>query len=179
MAWFKRHTSKQAELIFHSDRASQDASKDFRDVLAEYGTTTSMSRLGNCWDNACSETCSDHSRSSACMGNAPAAGARPRTKSSDGCSSTTEPDCTRRWPTSARCGSKKLAGRSTPASQPVHETGYGIRNSGARSWLLCCSGGLHPQPGGAQLPGAQTPVWLRHRSDEPGLGTATFSGMTG
>ncbi len=33
MAWFKRHPSKQAGLIFHSDRGSQGASNDFRDVL--------------------------------------------------------------------------------------------------------------------------------------------------
>ena len=56
MAWFKRHPSKQAGLIFHSDRGSQYASKDFKDVLTEYGITPSMSRRGNCWDNACSET---------------------------------------------------------------------------------------------------------------------------
>jgi putative transposase len=56
MAWFKRHPGKQAGLIFHSDRGSQYASKDFRDVLTEYGITSSMSRRGNCWDNACSET---------------------------------------------------------------------------------------------------------------------------
>jgi putative transposase len=56
MAWFKRHPSKHAGLIFHSDRGSQYASKDFRDVLTEYGITSSMSRKGNCWDNACSET---------------------------------------------------------------------------------------------------------------------------
>ncbi len=56
MAWFKRHPSKQAGLMFHSDRGSQYASKDFRDVLKEYGITSSMSRRGNCWDNACSET---------------------------------------------------------------------------------------------------------------------------
>ena len=43
MAWFKRHPSKQAGLIFHSDRGSQYASKDFRDVLTEYGLTASMS----------------------------------------------------------------------------------------------------------------------------------------
>lgn len=35
---------------------TQYASKDFRDVLAKYGITASMSRRGNCWDNACSET---------------------------------------------------------------------------------------------------------------------------
>nr|WP_295776300.1 IS3 family transposase [Rhodoferax sp.] len=56
MAWFKRHPSKQAGLMFHSDRGSQYASKDFRDMLKEYGITSSMSRRGNCWDNACSET---------------------------------------------------------------------------------------------------------------------------
>ena len=56
MAWFKRHPSKQAGLIFHSDRGSQYASRHFRDVLTEYGITSSMSRRGNCWDNACSET---------------------------------------------------------------------------------------------------------------------------
>ena len=43
-------------LVVHSDRGSQYASKDFRDVLAAYGITASMSRRGNCWDNACSET---------------------------------------------------------------------------------------------------------------------------
>jgi transposase InsO family protein len=56
MAWFKRHPRKDAGLIFHSDRGSQYASKEFRDALTEYGITASMSRRGNCWDNACSET---------------------------------------------------------------------------------------------------------------------------
>lgn len=56
MAWFKRHPGKQAGVLFHSDRGSQYASGAFRDVLREYGITSSMSRRGNCWDNACSET---------------------------------------------------------------------------------------------------------------------------
>lgn len=56
MAWFKRRPSKQSGLIFHSDRGSQYASHDFRDALLEYGITSSMSRKGDCWDNACSET---------------------------------------------------------------------------------------------------------------------------
>lgn len=56
MAWFKRHPGKQAGLIFHSDRGSQYASHDFRAVLKECGITSSMSRKGNCWDNACGET---------------------------------------------------------------------------------------------------------------------------
>ncbi len=42
--------------IFHSDRGSQYASQEFRDALKEYGITASMSRRGDCWDNACSET---------------------------------------------------------------------------------------------------------------------------
>lgn len=56
MAWFKRHPDTKAGLIFHSDRGSQYASHDFRDALKEYGITSSMSRKGDCWDNACSET---------------------------------------------------------------------------------------------------------------------------
>lgn len=56
MAWFRRHPNKQSGLMFHSDRGSQYASQGFREVLREYGITSSMSRRGNCWDNACSET---------------------------------------------------------------------------------------------------------------------------
>lgn len=56
MAWFQRNPGRHAGLIFHSDRGSQYASYEFNDVLREYGITASMSRKGNCWDNACSET---------------------------------------------------------------------------------------------------------------------------
>ena len=56
MAWFRRHPGKHAGVLFHSDRGSQYASHAFRDVLKQYGITSSMSRRGNCWDNACSET---------------------------------------------------------------------------------------------------------------------------
>src|SRR5580700_8523346 len=56
MAWFQRNPGKKVGLIFHSDRGSQHASDDFSEVLKEHGITPSMSRKGNCWDNACSET---------------------------------------------------------------------------------------------------------------------------
>ena len=56
MAWFKRRPDQRAGLIFHSDRGSQYASEAYRTVLKAYGITSSMSRKGNCWDNACSET---------------------------------------------------------------------------------------------------------------------------
>jgi putative transposase len=43
-------------LLFHSDRGCQYASKEFRRILKEYKLRQSMSRKGNCWDNACSES---------------------------------------------------------------------------------------------------------------------------
>ena len=43
-------------LIFHSDRGIQYASKEFRDELQRYGMKQSMSRKGDCWDNAVAES---------------------------------------------------------------------------------------------------------------------------
>ncbi len=42
-------------LMFHSDRGSQYASEAFRKLLTRYGMIQSMSRKGNCWDNAVAE----------------------------------------------------------------------------------------------------------------------------
>jgi putative transposase len=56
MAWFQRSPNRNSELIFHSDRGSQYASQEYRTALEERGITASMSRKGDCWDNACSET---------------------------------------------------------------------------------------------------------------------------
>lgn len=39
-------------LIVHSDRGSQYASQEYRALLAEHELVCSMSRVGNCWDNA-------------------------------------------------------------------------------------------------------------------------------
>ncbi|WP_168204039.1 IS3 family transposase [Aliikangiella coralliicola] len=39
-------------VLLHSDRGIQYASKVYRDKLAEYGIACSMSRKGDCWDNA-------------------------------------------------------------------------------------------------------------------------------
>jgi len=41
-----------AGLVVHSDRGSQYASADFRAMLKQYGMRQSMSRRGNCYDNA-------------------------------------------------------------------------------------------------------------------------------
>ncbi len=54
MAWFRRRP--EPGLIFHSDRGSQYCSHAFQQTLAEYGMQSSMSRKGNCWDNAPTES---------------------------------------------------------------------------------------------------------------------------
>ena len=43
-------------LLHHSDRGSQYASAEYQRVLAEHGIVGSMSRRGNCWDNAVAES---------------------------------------------------------------------------------------------------------------------------
>ena len=42
-------------LLHHSDRGTQYASGDYQELLARAGMLTSMSRKGNCWDNAVME----------------------------------------------------------------------------------------------------------------------------
>ena len=54
MAWFRRRP--EPGLIHHSDRGSQYASQAFQAKLAQYGMRCSMSRKGNCWDNAPTES---------------------------------------------------------------------------------------------------------------------------
>jgi putative transposase len=44
------------ELIFHSDRGIQYACKVFRNLIDNKLITQSMSRKGNCWDNAVAES---------------------------------------------------------------------------------------------------------------------------
>jgi putative transposase len=54
MAWFRRKPA--LGVIFHSDRGSQYASAVFQQRLTDYGMVCSMSRKGNCWDNAPTES---------------------------------------------------------------------------------------------------------------------------
>lgn len=46
----------RAPIVAHSDRGSQYASDIFRSELEEHGCIQSMSRRGNCWDNAVAES---------------------------------------------------------------------------------------------------------------------------
>jgi putative transposase len=43
-------------LLHHSDQGSQYTSEDFQRLLSAHGVTCSMSRRGNCWDNAAMES---------------------------------------------------------------------------------------------------------------------------
>ena len=54
MARFRRRPS--AGLIFHSDRGSQYCSHEFQNALKAWDMRSSMSRKGNCWDNAPTES---------------------------------------------------------------------------------------------------------------------------
>jgi putative transposase len=46
----------EAGLVHHSDRGVQYACEDYRSRLRERGIISSMSRKGNCWDNAVAES---------------------------------------------------------------------------------------------------------------------------
>ncbi|WP_435638417.1 IS3 family transposase [Proteus mirabilis] len=54
MALFRRGRPKK--VIVHSDRGSQYCSHDYRDLITKHQLVQSMSRKGNCWDNACAES---------------------------------------------------------------------------------------------------------------------------
>ena len=54
MALWRR--GKPIALLFHSDQGSQYTSEDFQLLLAAEGIVCSMSRRGNCWDNAAVES---------------------------------------------------------------------------------------------------------------------------
>ena len=54
MAIWRR--GKPRALLHHSDRGSQYTSEQFQRLMADHGVTCSMSRSGNCWDNAAMES---------------------------------------------------------------------------------------------------------------------------
>jgi transposase InsO family protein len=50
------HRKPNKGLLWHTDRGSQYASYSHKDLLQHYGIVQSMSRKGNCWDNAVAES---------------------------------------------------------------------------------------------------------------------------
>ncbi len=51
-----RSRNPRPGLVHHSDRGSPYASADYRRALAARGIVASMSRKGDCWDNAVAES---------------------------------------------------------------------------------------------------------------------------
>ena len=51
-----RHRNPKKGLLIHSDQGCQYTSIRYREYLKSNGFTQSMSRRGNCWDNACAES---------------------------------------------------------------------------------------------------------------------------
>jgi putative transposase len=51
-----KNRAVQKDLIFHSYRGAQYASKKFANTIKSYHVTRSMTRKGNCWDNAVAES---------------------------------------------------------------------------------------------------------------------------
>jgi len=56
LAMARRHRQPAVQTLFHSDRGVQYASADYRHALTEAGCLPSMSRKGNCYDNATMES---------------------------------------------------------------------------------------------------------------------------
>jgi len=54
MALFRRKIA--SDLLLHSDRGSQYASRNYQALLKQHGIKCSMSRKANCWDNAAMES---------------------------------------------------------------------------------------------------------------------------
>ena len=51
-----KNRAVEGQLLFHSDRGVQYACTEFRDQLKGLPVVQSMSRKGNCWDNAVAES---------------------------------------------------------------------------------------------------------------------------
>jgi len=91
-----------------------------------------MTRRGNCWDDACSETRSGSLKVERLHGQRFAPSAMQRTRPLRGCSDAIKRDYIERWLMSVRCSSKA----NGLLRKPTHELGYGIRNPGTRSNAL-------------------------------------------
>jgi len=56
MALISRKIRLGVRMLHHSDQGSQFVATDYRSTLNEHGIIQSMSRKGNCWDNAVAES---------------------------------------------------------------------------------------------------------------------------
>ncbi|MBK8335682.1 MAG: IS3 family transposase [Sterolibacteriaceae bacterium] len=102
----------QPGLMHHSDRGSQYAARHYRKVLEARGITVSMSRKGDCWDNAPMESANGTLKVECVHGEHFRPAPRPSRRSSSTSATTIRCADTRRWETSHRLNS---SGAGMPA----------------------------------------------------------------
>jgi putative transposase len=109
-------------LLHHSDQGSQYASDDYQKVLGAHGITCSMSRRGNCYDNAAMESWFSTLKFE--LGERYATRAEAKEKLFDYIEVFyNQHVATRRWTTSAQPGTKRLhENHGQLRNQPVTET---------------------------------------------------------
>jgi transposase InsO family protein len=106
------------------DRGSQYASQVMQARLAGYGMTSSMSRKGNCWDNAPTESFFNSLKNERSMVRATPPVHRPlRICSNTSPCSTTGDVATPRWATARRLSSCKTGSASITSKTWRHESG--------------------------------------------------------
>lgn len=116
MAWFRRKPG--SGVTFHSDRGSQYASQAMTAKLTEYGMTASMSRKGNCWDNAPTESFFNSLKNERTARPTRREPTRRPTCSSTSKCSTTAVAATPRWATARQFGSSRTGSASMGFSSP-------------------------------------------------------------
>jgi hypothetical protein len=141
-------------LIHHSDRGIQYASLEYQQLLARHGIIGSMSRNGNCWDNAVAESLFRHSQDRAGVSKPSGApGPRPAAKSlnTSNCSTTADGAI----PCSITCvqtSSNYVVMNQWPLNPSVHVIGAGsVRVAYAEGYAAFFIPAPDPQPSGVQL----------------------------
>jgi len=115
-------TTRQPDpgLIHHSDRGSQYASGAYQQLLARGGVIASMSRVGDCWDNAPVESFFAGLKRKAMPEAAGRAGPSPSAPSRTTSISTTGAGCTPPTTTAVRWTPKPRLASRYDSTQPVH-----------------------------------------------------------
>jgi transposase InsO family protein len=109
MALWNRQPPK-GQLIFHSDRGVQYASNAFGKLLKAHGIAGSMSRKGDCWDNAVVESFFGSLKSERVHWRSYRPARRPgRTSSSTSRWFTTADGCIPTWPIRVQMSSREMA----------------------------------------------------------------------
>ncbi|MCO5102196.1 MAG: IS3 family transposase [Burkholderiaceae bacterium] len=105
----------------HSDRGSQYAAADYRKILRERDITVSMSRKGDCWDNALMESANGTFKVEACTASTSPRVSRRAWRSSSSSAITTPNAGTLLWGISRRYSSRGDGSKSSPHPlRPAH-----------------------------------------------------------